>query len=78
MRNVGRYVKDLAERAISSAAAAALATITATGISNLSDVNWRLVAGVAGLAALVSLLKGLVAANVGDPSSASLVDLRQP
>lgn len=65
-----KFWKDLAERMIASAAGGALAAVGVDGFT--FDVKHLLIG--AGLAALVSLLKGLIAAQKGDPTSASLVE----
>lgn len=62
-----KFWMDLSERVISSAAGGALAILLATG-----SHDWKTVAMGAGVAALVSLLKGLVASQVGRNDSASL------
>ena len=54
------------ERAISTAAQAALAMVTAAGIGVL-DVDWGSVGSVAGLAAVAAVLKALAAAGIGQP-----------
>lgn len=70
-----RFWMDLGERVVASAAGGALAVMLAgstTGDS--SAINWAAVGIGAGTAALVSLLKGLIASRTGDPQSASLVE----
>jgi hypothetical protein len=69
------YWRDLAERVTSSAAGGAL-TALGGGAINLWNVDARMVVGFAGGAALVSFLKGVVAAPFGDPTSASLLPRR--
>ncbi|WDS51659.1 holin [Microbacterium phage Barnstormer] len=66
----GLFWADLAERVVSSAAGGALAVITASSFALGSVESWGAVGVGAGTAALVSLLKGIVAARSG---SASLV-----
>lgn len=67
------FWKRLAERVISSAAGGALAGL---GIDAVVDSKEQLVAALtgAGTAALFSFLKGLLASQVGDPQSPSLID----
>jgi hypothetical protein len=67
-----QFWKDTTERVISTAAQAAVGALGTTAV--LSRVNWTIVLGTAGGGALMSLLKCLVAAQKGDPSSASLVE----
>lgn len=62
-----KFWKDLAERMAATAAAGALAVLPFTQ-------EPLKVLAAAGIAALVSLLKGLVASQKGDPESASLVE----
>jgi len=70
-----KFWKDAAERAVATAAQAALGLVGADGVFNL-HIGW-LAAGMAvGGAALLSVLKSIVASRFGgDPESASLVDL---
>lgn len=65
-----KFWMDLAERVIASAAGGAVGAILIDG----GSVNLKHVAIGAGGAALVSLLKGLVASQKGNPASASLVE----
>lgn len=66
------FWKDAAERAISTAAQAAIGVLTAGSIG-LVDVDWASTGSIAGLAAVVSLLKSIVASGIGN-GDASLVD----
>lgn len=65
-----QFWKAAFERAVMAAAAALIAVLTANGTDLISDVDWLSAVQVAGLAALVSLLKSmLVAASTdGTPS----------
>jgi hypothetical protein len=64
---------QVGERAV-GAAAAALLSLWAVGDGfNLLHVNWNAALGVAGGAALASVLKSLLAANVGPADTPSLV-----
>lgn len=67
------FWKLTAERAVSTAAEAALALITGNGLGVL-DVDWTGVLSVSALSALAAVLKALVASQVNDPRSPSLVD----
>ncbi len=71
------FWKDTAERAISTAAQAAIGLLSADGLGVL-DVDWGDVGSVSGLAALIAVLKALVASRVNDPESASFVELDTP
>jgi hypothetical protein len=66
------YLKDLAERVVSSFVGGALSVIGLSGVDAF-HLDWKAALGVGGGAALVSLLKGLVARGVGDPGTASLL-----
>lgn len=72
---VGTYAKDLAERVIVTFLQAFGATLVAGGVFDVSGVRdvsaWQ-AAGVAGIAAVLSLVKGLVAKLVSRKESASL------
>lgn len=67
------FVKDTLERALKTAAQAALAGLGGDQLS-LYDINPGTVLGLAGAAALVSVLTSLASRQVGDKDSASLVD----
>lgn len=66
------YFLDLGERVLSSFAGALLAFLGGD-VLDLWAVNWPSALGVAGGAALVSLIKALLATRVGDPQSAALL-----
>lgn len=68
------FARQVVERAVKTAAQAALALITANG-TGLLDVDWSAVASVAGLAAVASVLTSLVSAGAGQPDSPSLVEI---
>lgn len=63
----GAFWKAAAERAIKTAAQAAVALITVGAVSGLLDVDTVQVLSVSGLAALVSLLTSLASDHVGPP-----------
>lgn len=67
-----QFWKDTTERVVSTAAQAMIASIGTTAF--FGDMHWKIVLGTTGIAALVSLLKCLVAGSKGDPDSASLVE----
>jgi len=58
---------DTAERVISTAAGSAIAALVTFG--GLAEVDWAQLGSLVGLASLVSLLKAVVASNVGDASA---------
>ncbi|WP_062435012.1 holin [Herbidospora daliensis] len=65
----GLFWVDAVERTVGAAASASLALLTANGLGVL-DVDWGAIGSVAGMAAIVSLLKSLVAGSTGDPETA--------
>lgn len=65
-----KFWKDLGERMVASAAGGALAAVGIDGFT--LDAKHVLIG--AGIAALVSFLKGLIATQKGDPTSPSLVE----
>jgi hypothetical protein len=69
-----RYLLDLLERVGWTAAQAFLATLIASGffsVDNVTDLSILQKAGVAALAAVLSLAKGLAARAVGSPYTAA-------
>lgn len=75
-----KFLKDAAERAVSTVAQTALALIiavAATPNNGLTDVPWLAVVNVSALAGLISVLKSIIASRVNPPDSASLVDLEK-
>lgn len=64
-----------AERVIASIAGAVIAVLTADGF-DLLNAHWPGILATAGVAGLVSLLKALVAANIGDNPGPSLANER--
>ena len=59
------FWKDTAERTVATAAQAAVAMLSADGLGVL-DVDWADVGSVSGLAALLAVLKALIAAKTVD------------
>jgi hypothetical protein len=68
-----KFWKDVAERAIRTAAQALLA-LWATDVSGVLEVDWVQAGSVAALAALTSVLMSIVATGVGDKGTPSFVD----
>lgn len=64
---------DAIERAIKTFAQVAGATIIASGVLGLLDINFVQVVSIAGLGSLLSLLTSIGSAGTGDSDSASLV-----
>jgi hypothetical protein len=71
-----KFWKDLAERAVKSAAQAALLFWGGDQFFSAWDADWGTAGGIALGAALLSALTSLISGKVGDSSSASLVDTR--
>jgi hypothetical protein len=69
---VRRFILQLAERAVKTAAYTAMSLTTADGI-NLWSIHWHEALGVVGGATIYSVLGSLSSTAVGDPSSPSLV-----
>lgn len=66
-----KFLRDLAERVIASAAGGALAVLIPGNTLGDGHVSWGAVGLGALVAAAVSLLKGLVASTTGNKDSAS-------
>ena len=67
------YWKDLAERVLMTAVQAFVGAIVITDVADLTDQTMWTSAAMAGVAAAVSLVKGLLAKGVGLPASASFM-----
>lgn len=65
------WLIDTSERVAASFAGTLLSVLGGDQL-DLLHVDWRPALGLAGGAALVALLKAVVASQIGDPSSASL------
>lgn len=68
------FWKDAVERAIKTAAQAAVALLT-SGVTGIVDVDWMNVLSVSALAFVTSVLTSLISANTGDKGTAGLVKL---
>ena len=64
---------DVAERAVKTFAQVAGATIIASGVLGLLDLNYVQILSISGLGALLSVLTSIGSAGAGDSNSASLV-----
>lgn len=64
---------DALERAVKTFAQVAGATIIASGVLGILDINAVQVLSIAGLGTLLSLLTSIGSAGTGDSNSASLV-----
>lgn len=63
------FTKDLLERLVATFVQAFLGVVIVSGLDNI-DVK---AAATAGVAAVLSLVKSLIAKRIGDPGDASLV-----
>lgn len=68
---VRTYAVDLAERVLATFVASAAAIALAAGPGDMFSASFWQTVGAAGIAAAVSLLKGVLARSVGDKNSAS-------
>ena len=66
-----KFLIDMAERAIKTAAQTALASIGTSAL--LSDVNWTVVASTVALATIASILTSIASRPIGDKDSASAI-----
>ncbi len=73
----GAFWSDAIERAVRTAAQAALGIVGA-GTMGVLEVDWPTVGSVAGLAAVVSLLVSFVAGGTGDPATAGFTTTSTP
>lgn len=75
-----RWWIDTGERVVSTAVGAFLAVMLMrlSGAEAASDVDWRTALDVSSLAALVSLIKAILATRVGDKDSAALLPADKP
>lgn len=65
------YGRDLAERVIWTFLGGTAAVVTASGPADMFHASWWQAAGTGGIAAVVALVKGLVARYRGASNSAS-------
>lgn len=72
VRNASTYARDLAERVIWTFITALAAVVLAAGPADMFSASFWESAGAAGLAAVCSFVKGLLARLVGDRNSASM------
>jgi hypothetical protein len=68
-----KFWKDALERAISTGVQAGVASIPVSTLL-VQEVRWDAVASTAGLAAVLSVCKAIVASRIGRSDTASLVD----
>lgn len=70
-RTAMTYARDVAERTLWTSVTAVGAVLTAAGPADMLDLSFWQGAGVVGLMAGGTFLKGLAARLIGDPNSAS-------
>jgi len=71
IKTAATYAQDLAERVIWTFLAAVAAVALAAGPADMLHASFWQAAGTAGVAAVVTLVKGLAARYVGNRNSAS-------
>ncbi len=65
-----KFMKDLTERAIKTAAQSALAIISTSTLFN--EVDWKMVIATVALATVTSVLTSIASYNAGEVGTASL------
>ncbi|MFG7940948.1 hypothetical protein [Streptomyces cacaoi] len=65
------YALDLVERVLATFLVAAAGIAVAAGPADMFSASFWQTVGAAGIAAVASLIKGVIAKTVGDPQSAS-------
>lgn len=70
-KSLKTFVADLCERVIVTFAEALLGAISV--YSCLGEIEWKKALGIAGFSALISFLKCIVARQIKDDKSASLI-----
>ena len=66
-----KFILDMTERAIKTAAQVAVATIGTTSV--IGDVDWRVVGSTVLLATILSVLTSIASRPIGDNTNASIV-----
>ncbi|MFF1400932.1 hypothetical protein ACFVZD_45340 [Streptomyces sp. NPDC058287] len=67
------YVRDIVERVIATFVMTAASLLVTAGPADMFNLSFWQGVGVSGLAAVASLVKGIVARTVGEKNSASIV-----
>jgi hypothetical protein len=71
LKTARTYLIDLVERVLATFVVAAAGVALAAGPADMFSASFWETVGAAGIAAAVSLVKGLLAKSVGNPESAS-------
>lgn len=69
----GAFARDIIERVVATFVMTTAALLAAAGPADLLDLGFWKAAGVAGFAAALTLVKGLVARGIGERNSAAAV-----
>jgi len=72
VKTAGTYGKDLAERVVWTFLGGTAAVVISSGPADMFHASFWQAAASGGMAAVVTLLKGLLARYVGDRNSASM------
>jgi hypothetical protein len=67
-----KFIIDMAERAVKTAAQTAIAAIGTTQF--MGEIDWKIVGSTVGLAAILSVLTSLASRNFGEKDTASIAD----
>lgn len=70
-KSLKTFIKDMVERVIVTFAEALLGAISV--YSCLGEIQWKKALGIAGFSALISFLKCIIARQIKDEKSASLI-----
>ncbi len=71
-----KFWRQALERAVKTVAQSAISVIGVDVTTGVFNVSWPVVASIAGLAGIVSLLMSVASSGVNDSSSPSLVETR--
>lgn len=75
---INRALPRILERALKTFAQSLLAAVAATGVADAAGVDWPEALGIAGLAALVSVLTSVASWKLGPERGPSLVPEPRP
>jgi type IV secretory pathway VirB2 component (pilin) len=69
---VKKFLTDMTERAVKTAAQTAIAAIGTAQF--MGEIDWRIVGSTVGLAVILSVLTSLASRNFGEKDTASIAD----